>query len=498
MLAELCEYSMAVNDESCFASIESAVEELRAGRMIVVVDDDDRENEGDLTMAAEMITPEAINFMATHARGLICLAITGERADELDLHPMTPRNTSQGGTAFTVSIDAKVRGVTTGISAYDRAQTILAAIDPETHPEDLGRPGHIFPLRARGGGVLERRGQTEASVDLSRLAGLHASGVICEIMNDDGSMARVPDLLEFCRKHDLKMITVADLARYRMEFDSVRAVGLYGLVREIWHMMYVHSMERAVRYFRDRPALRTGDRLLNFRELHDAVRMLAAELAFAGFQPGDRLALLLPNGPEYVQLVYACSWLGVIVVPINTRLSVVEIDRVLENAAPRGLVRHSSLPEPATSHFSWEVVLDQEHWDQEHWDGRKGFCPDPIYDPDATLALIYTSGTTGRPKGVMVSHANILADVHHVNYWIPNREGGVYLHAAPMFHIADFPAMFAAPAAGTCQVALSRFSPSAFCEAVQKERIINTVLVPTMINLLTDFADVGNYDPEQP
>jgi 3,4-dihydroxy 2-butanone 4-phosphate synthase/GTP cyclohydrolase II len=220
MLAELCEYSVAINDASCFASIESAVEELRAGRMIVVVDDDDRENEGDLTMAAEMITPEAINFMATHARGLICLAIRGERADELDLHPMTPRNTSQGGTAFTVSIDAKVRGVTTGISAYDRAQTILAAIDPETHPEDLGRPGHIFPLRARGGGVLERRGQTEAAVDLSRLAGLHASGVICEIMNDDGSMARVPDLLEFCRKHDLKMITVADLARYRMEFDS--------------------------------------------------------------------------------------------------------------------------------------------------------------------------------------------------------------------------------------------------------------------------------------
>jgi len=217
--------------------------------------------------------------------------------------------------------------------------------------------------------------------------------------------------------------------------------------------------------------------------------MLAAGLAFAGFQPGDRLALLLPNGPEYVQLVYACSWLGVIVVPINTRLSVVEIDRVLANAAPRGLVRHSSLPEPATTHSSWEVVLDQQHWD-----GREGSCPDPIYDPDAILALIYTSGTTGWPKGVMVSHAHILADVHHVNYWIPNREGGVYLHAAPMFHIADFPAMFAAPASGTCQVALSRFSPSAFCEAVQKERISNTVLVPTMINLLTDFADVKNYD----
>jgi 3,4-dihydroxy 2-butanone 4-phosphate synthase/GTP cyclohydrolase II len=209
----------AFNESSVFASIERAIEELRAGRMIVVVDDDDRENEGDLTMAAEMITPEAINFMATHARGLICLAITGERADELALHPMTQCNTSPCGTAFTVSIDAKVRGVTTGISAYDRAQTILAALDPHTSPEDLGRPGHIFPLRARPGGVLERRGQTEAAVDLARLAGLHPSGVICEIMNDDGSMARVRDLVHFCLKHDLKIITVADLAQHRWESD---------------------------------------------------------------------------------------------------------------------------------------------------------------------------------------------------------------------------------------------------------------------------------------
>ena len=204
---------------SVFASIETAIEELRAGRMIVVVDDDDRENEGDLTMAAEMITPEAINFMATHARGLICLSLTGERADELSLHPMTTWNTALGGTAFTVSIDAKGRGVTTGISAHDRAQTILAAIDPATRTEDLGRPGHVFPLRARPGGVLERRGQTEAAVDLSRLAGLHPSGVICEIMNDDGSMARMPDLVHFCRKHGLKMITVADLAQHRWEYD---------------------------------------------------------------------------------------------------------------------------------------------------------------------------------------------------------------------------------------------------------------------------------------
>ncbi len=229
MLTDLLEYAGgfhsvdelgAFNKSSVFASIETAIEELRAGRMIVVVDDDDRENEGDLTMAAEMITPEAINFMATHARGLVCLAITDERADELALHPMTECNTSPCGTAFTVSIDAKVRGVTTGISAHDRAQTILAAIDPRTRPEDLGRPGHVFPLRARPGGVLERRGQTEAAVDLARLAGLHPSGVICEIMNDDGSMARVHDLVHFCLKYGLKMITVADLAQHRWESDA--------------------------------------------------------------------------------------------------------------------------------------------------------------------------------------------------------------------------------------------------------------------------------------
>jgi 3,4-dihydroxy 2-butanone 4-phosphate synthase / GTP cyclohydrolase II len=204
-----------------FVSIEAAIEELKAGRMIVVVDDEDRENEGDLTMAAEMITPDAINLMATHARGLICLAITGERADELQLYPMTPHNSAQFGTNFTVSVDALGRGVTTGISAYDRAQTILAVIDPQSCPEDLGRPGHIFPLRSRVGGVLERRGQTEASVDLARLAGLHPSGVICEIMNDDGSMARLPELGCFCVKHDLKMITVEDLALYRFEREVV-------------------------------------------------------------------------------------------------------------------------------------------------------------------------------------------------------------------------------------------------------------------------------------
>jgi 3,4-dihydroxy-2-butanone 4-phosphate synthase/GTP cyclohydrolase II len=203
-----------------FASIEEAIGELQAGRMIVVVDDEERENEGDLTMAAEMITPEAVNFMAMHGRGLICLAMTGERLDELDLASMAPDNTALGGTAFTVSIDVKGDDVTTGISARDRAQTILAVTDASRHPHDFARPGHVFPLRARDGGVLERRGQTEAAVDLASLAGLSPAGVICEIVNDDGTMARVPDLIRFCKKHKLLMITVSELARYRMDLDD--------------------------------------------------------------------------------------------------------------------------------------------------------------------------------------------------------------------------------------------------------------------------------------
>jgi 3,4-dihydroxy 2-butanone 4-phosphate synthase / GTP cyclohydrolase II len=198
------------------APIREALADLRAGRMVVIVDDEDRENEGDLMIAAEMITPEAINFMATRARGLICVAITGERADALELSPMVSRNTSWGGTAFTVSVDAKGRGVTTGISVCDRAQTVLAIVDADTGPEDLARPGHIFPLRARRNGVLQRRGHTEAAVDLARLAGLNPSGVICEIANDDGTMACLPDLIHFCRKYDLTMVGVADLARYRI------------------------------------------------------------------------------------------------------------------------------------------------------------------------------------------------------------------------------------------------------------------------------------------
>ena len=201
-----------------FATVEEAVEEIRQGRMIVLVDDEDRENEGDLTMAAEKVTPETINFMAKFGRGLICLALTEERCDALHLTMMSPKNTSAFGTPFCESIDAR-RGTTTGISAADRATTILAATDINTRPEDLARPGHIFPLRARRGGVLVRAGQTEASVDLARIAGLDPAGVICEIMNDDGTMARTPQLIEFCREHGLKLLTIADLIRYRMQHE---------------------------------------------------------------------------------------------------------------------------------------------------------------------------------------------------------------------------------------------------------------------------------------
>jgi 3,4-dihydroxy 2-butanone 4-phosphate synthase / GTP cyclohydrolase II len=210
---------------SPFCTVEEAVEEIRNGRMIVLVDDEDRENEGDLTLAAEKITPEVVNFMAKYGRGLICLTLTEQRCDELNLPLMSPINTSVHGTAFCEAIDAKL-GVTTGISASDRAITILTAIDEKTRPQDLARPGHMFPLRARNGGVLVRAGQTEASVDLSRIAGLNPSGVICEIMNEDGTMSRVPQLTEFCREHGLKMLTVADLIRYRMQHERyVRRVA---------------------------------------------------------------------------------------------------------------------------------------------------------------------------------------------------------------------------------------------------------------------------------
>jgi 3,4-dihydroxy 2-butanone 4-phosphate synthase/GTP cyclohydrolase II len=203
-----------------FNTIEEAIEDIREGKMVILIDDEDRENEGDLTIAAEKITPEAVNFMAKYGRGLICLSLTPERVEELKLPMMADMNTSRFGTAFTVSIEAR-RGVTTGISAADRAKTIKTAIDPDTGPDDIARPGHIFPLRAQPGGVLQRAGQTEGSVDLARLAGLYPAGVICEIMNDDGTMARVPQLARFARKHGLKMVTIKDLIHYRMQNECL-------------------------------------------------------------------------------------------------------------------------------------------------------------------------------------------------------------------------------------------------------------------------------------
>lgn len=206
-------------------SIEEAIEEIKQGRMVILVDDEDRENEGDLTIAAEKITPEAINFMARFGRGLICLSLAPEWVDKLQLPMMATKNTSKFGTAFTVSIEA-ARGVTTGISAHDRATTILTAIQDDVTPEDISTPGHIFPLRARPGGVLVRAGQTEGSVDLARLAGLKPGAVICEIMRDDGNMARMPDLKEFAREHNIRICTIEDLIRYRSRFDSmVKKVG---------------------------------------------------------------------------------------------------------------------------------------------------------------------------------------------------------------------------------------------------------------------------------
>jgi 3,4-dihydroxy 2-butanone 4-phosphate synthase / GTP cyclohydrolase II len=214
-----------MTSHSAFTDVPTAIDEIRAGRMVIVVDDEDRENEGDLTLAAEKVTPDAINFMAKYGRGLVCLAMTEERLDHLRIGPMTAENTANYGTAFCEAIDAR-DGVTTGISAYDRSRTIQIAIDPATRPTDLARPGHVFPLRARKGGVLVRAGQTEASVDLARLAGLVPAGVICEIMRDDGTMARVPDLIEFCQTHSMKMLTVAELIRYRMQHERyVHRVG---------------------------------------------------------------------------------------------------------------------------------------------------------------------------------------------------------------------------------------------------------------------------------
>jgi 3,4-dihydroxy 2-butanone 4-phosphate synthase/GTP cyclohydrolase II len=251
--------------KSVFAPIDRAIDVFRRGEMIIVVDDEDRENEGDLTIAAEKATPTAVNFMATHGRGLICLALTEERLAELELPQMVAKNTAQFDTAFTVSIDAK--GVTsTGISAADRAATILTAIDPRTRPSDLARPGHVLPLKARNGGVLVRAGQTEAAVDLARIAELHPSGVICEIMNDDGSMARVPELTRFAKRHKLLMITIADLIKYRMRTEAlVRRVASAALPTqygEFQVMAYESVLDRETHVALVKGELGDGDNVM--------------------------------------------------------------------------------------------------------------------------------------------------------------------------------------------------------------------------------------------
>ncbi len=283
-----------------FNSIEEAIEDIRKGKMVILVDDEDRENEGDLTMAAEKVTPEAINFMAKEGRGLVCLSMTPERVEHLQLPMMTTDNTSSFGTAFTISIEAK-KGVTTGISAADRATTIRTAIDPQSGPEDLARPGHVFPLRARPGGVLQRAGQTEGSVDLARLAGLTPAGVICEIMNDDGTMSRVPQLMEFAKRHHMKIVTIKDLIAYRVKKESLvkraavtKLPTAYG--DEFMAILYANDIDRQQHIalvkgdikpddtvmVRVHSECLTGDVFGSLRcdcgeQLHNAMQMIAAE-----------------------------------------------------------------------------------------------------------------------------------------------------------------------------------------------------------------------------
>ena len=253
-------------------------------------------------------------------------------------------------------------------------------------------------------------------------------------------------------------------------------------------MMYIHSLGRAARYHPAGPAIVSGGQRITFEELHGRVARIAGALSTRGFRAGDRLALLLPNEPEYIELIYACSWLGVIAIPLNTRLSAPEIDHVLTDASPRGIIRHSSLASPTTK-VPLQLVLDQELADLPDES-----TPEAIYDPEAVLALVYTSGTTGRPKGVMQTHRNTLANVNQLSHWLPQTEGGVHLHAAPIFHIMDLPFMFAAPAFGLCQVTIPKFTPEAFCQSVERERVTQTVLVPTMINLLLQFPELKQFD----
>lgn len=256
-------------------------------------------------------------------------------------------------------------------------------------------------------------------------------------------------------------------------------------------MIYTHSIGRAVQYFPHHTAVVQSDRSLTFLELDVRVRRIAAALRRRGLQGGERLALLMPNGVDYIELVYACSLLGAIAVPINTRYAGAEIDRLLEDSQPRGLIRHSKFPAP-TVRPDWEHVIDIEPFDENAAPPHAG----EFYDPDAILVLLYTSGTTGQPKGAALTHSNVFANIHDLNYWLAYREKAVFLHASPMFHIADFPAMFAAPVFGAAQAALPRFDPASFCASVQTNAVTHTVLVPSMINALCQFEDLHAYNLE--
>jgi acyl-CoA synthetase (AMP-forming)/AMP-acid ligase II len=253
-------------------------------------------------------------------------------------------------------------------------------------------------------------------------------------------------------------------------------------------MIDIYSLGRAARYYPEQPALVSTRRGSSFRELNDRVNRIAASLHQHGFKTGDRLAILLPNEPDYLELIYACARLGVIAVPLNTRLSIPEMDHILADASPHGLVRHSTLPTPKVRP-PLELVLDKQPLHL-----NEGIAPEPIYDPEAILALIYTSGTTGKPKGVALTHGNLWANVDHLNYWITYRDGTVYLHSGPLFHIVDLPFVFAAPALGIAQTTIPKFTVHDFCETVARERVSHTALVPTMLNLLTQFDGISEYD----
>lgn len=253
-------------------------------------------------------------------------------------------------------------------------------------------------------------------------------------------------------------------------------------------MIYVHSLGRAARYHSEQTALFIEGTPITFRELDSRVARIAGGLIKHGLRQGDRLAVLLPNGPDFIQLVYACSRLGLIIVPINTESSAAEIDRVLNDSTPRGLVQHPAAARLGTK-VPWQLVLDGKRLNIGN-----GLPPEIFYNPEAILAMIYTSGTRGDAKGVMLTHANVFSNVNNLNYWMHYRENGIYLHAAPMFHIADFPTLFGAAAVGSSQLSLSHFSPSEFCEAVEKERVTHTVLAPRMFEMLAEFSDVKRFN----